>query len=439
MTKKEDDPFDRLNNAVKRQDLEEKGAKALSAARIRLVLGRDAKTVFFATLALKLVAKPSWEIETGCTDGKHLWYNPEWLLSQKDEQRVGFVAHEVMHDALGHQARKQHRELKRYNVAADLSINPLLREAGFDLPDDAVFPGEGKYQDLPRGLSMEEYYTLLEPPKKEEEPEPGDEPGQGGGGGGQGDGEGEGEPQPGEGEGQGGGGGCPDPGGCGAVMPAGDGSPAAARESQAEWEVALAQAHAVAKQRGTLPACIDRLVQEVLAPKVDWREVLRQFVSSHARNDFRWFPPNKRFIHQGIYLPGMRSEELGSIVLAVDTSGSIGQEELNAFAGEIQGILEAYSDVELTILYADAAIQHVQTWRSSDGPLRLEPKGGGGTSHDPVFQHVEEHLPDATCVICFTDAYTSLTVPEPEVPVLWAVIQNDSPRLPWGQVLPVKL
>jgi predicted metal-dependent peptidase len=301
-----------------------------------------------------------------------------------------------MHNALGHHARRGHRDKVRWNIAADLAVNPLLTEAGFKLPVGACIPGQGQYAELLKGKSAEEYYALL----------PNDSSGQI--------------------EGQ-----CPDPGGCGGVMDPGDGSPAACKEAEAEAAVAVSQAERVAKLRGDLPDGIARLVKEVLEPKVDWREVLRAFISQFARNDYSWAHPNRRFIHHGLYLPGLRSEELGDAVLAIDTSGSVGRDNLNRFAGEAEGILQAY-ECTLTILYHDASIQHVQTWRSTDGPLVLEPKGGGGTDHRPVFEWIREQGIDPACLICLTDLESSFPEEPPDYPVLWATVGAGKTKVPFG-------
>src|SRR5262249_1081316 len=162
--------------------------------------------------------------------------------------------------------------------------------------------------DLPQGKSAEEYYALLghSPEDGNDDQPSGDDA-------------------------------SPDPGRCGSVRPPGDGSLAACKQAAAEAQVAVAQARQGAQQRGALPGGLARdggvgrgglarLGEEVPQPKVDWREVWREFVSCQARNDSSWSPPNRRFIHAGLYLPGLRSEELGDMVLAVDTSGSIGPE-----------------------------------------------------------------------------------------------------------------
>src|SRR5262249_30746325 len=198
------------------------------------------------------------------------------------------------HKALSHHARMGSRDRARWNIACDLSVNPVLLEAGFTLPKGRLVPGEGSYQDLPQGKSAEEDYALLghSPEYGREDPPSGDDA-------------------------------SPDPGRCGSVRPPGDGSLAACKQAAAEAQVAVAQARQVAQQRGALPGGLARLVEEVLQPKVDWREVLREFVSCQARTDYSWNPPSRRFLQQGLYLPSLRSEELGAIVLAVDISGSI--------------------------------------------------------------------------------------------------------------------
>jgi predicted metal-dependent peptidase len=402
----DNDPFATLEQAAASQASEEQAARALAAARCRLVLGKDAKSAFFATLALRLVAGADWSIDTLATDGRRLSYHPDFVTGLSADELVGVVAHEAMHNALTHHARRQHRDARRWNVACDLAVNPLLLDAGFVLPASRLVPGEGPYKDLLRGKSAEEYYGLLpnEPSGKE--------------------GEGNDEQSEQEQRGQ-------DPGGCGGVCQPGDGSPAEARQSQADWEVAVVQAQQVAQQRGQLPGGLARLVEQILQPRVDWRDVLREFLSRHARNDYSWLPPSRRYIHQELYLPGLRSEELGEVVLAVDTSGSIGQRELARFAAEAEGILDSF-DCKLTILYHDTEMQKVQRWQSSDGSLMLEPAGGSGTSHVCVFDWLECEGEQASCIVCLTDLYTEFPLYAPNVPVLWAVVGDNVTAPPFG-------
>jgi predicted metal-dependent peptidase len=310
-----------------------------------------------------------------------------------------------MHNALAHHTRRDYREPLRWNIACDLAINPLLLEAGFDLPSGRLSPGKGEYLSLLPGKSAEEYYSLLSEPRSPESEKPGN---------------GESPSKPGG-----------DPGGCGSVTEPSDGSPSELAQSQAEWDMAVAQAQQVARQRGELPAGLARQIERVLQPRTDWRDILRAFLSQEARNDYSWFPPNRRFLHAGLYLPGLRSEELGDIVLAIDTSGSIGPEELARFAAETQAILESF-DCRLTVLCHDRRIQNVQRWESRDGPLTLDPVGGGGTSHCCVFEWIEEQAESPRCVICLTDLETRFPAKTPQVPVMWAVLGECRKAPPFG-------
>jgi predicted metal-dependent peptidase len=166
--------------------------------------------------------------------------------------------------------------------------------------------------------------------------------------------------------------------------------------------------------------------------------VLREFVAATARNDYSWARPNRRFVSQGLYLPGLRSEELGSVVLAVDTSGSISEAALGAFAAEANAVLAAY-DCAVTVLYHDTEVQKVQTWASADGPLVLDPVGGGGTSHGCVFDWLIASGVEPACVICLTDLETEFPPRHPAAPVLWAVVGTPSTAPPFGRVVALSL
>jgi len=405
MTRERDAPFAALEEAAARQTSEEAAARALAAARVRLILGRDAKSAFFATLALRLKPEPAWDLDTIATDGKVLRYHPPFVTALDPDELVGVLSHEVMHCALAHPARRGAREPVLWNVACDLAVNPLLRDAGVVLPGGRLMPGEGKFADLHSGKSAEEYYAALAKGPDEQD-----------------DGDGAGHC------------GVADPGGCGQVIDPPDGDPAARQAVEAGWKVAVAQAHQAAAGRGELPGGLGRAVENIVHPPADWRSVLREFVAAHAKNDYSWVRPNRRFIAQGLYLPGLHSEELGDVVLAVDTSGSIDAKTLGLFASEANAVLAAY-DCAVTVLYHDSDVQRVQTWCSADGPLVLDPVGGGGTSHICVFDWLDRSGLSPVCVISLTDLETQLPVTQPTVPVLWAVVSRCDTKPPFGQVV----
>lgn len=383
-------------------DLEAKGARAVSAALSRLILGHDAAHCFFATLALRIAggdnAIADWSIPTCCTDGRKLRYNPEFMAGLSTEEAEFVLAHEVLHCTNNHHTRRGNRDPKLFNIAADLAINPILRNARIGRPPTgALFPGAGQFADITAGLSTEETYARLL--------ETGEDNGDG-----------------------------DDPGGCGGVEDAGD--PAEVRESEAEWEVAVAQACQIAKGRGSLPGCLEDLVQRAQVPDTSVADYLWEFISRHARNDYSWVTPNRRFLGQGLCLPGMHSEELGTVVCMVDGSGSCWEPKVvNRFAELLQGVLETF-DCELTIIYHDIPVHAVETWKSSDGPLVLTPRGGGGTSHVPAFEYVDQRL-SPTCVVALTDCWTEYPG-EPGYPVLWACVGNRNALVPFGTLVHVE-
>jgi predicted metal-dependent peptidase len=218
------------------------------------------------------------------------------------------------------------------------------------------------------------------------------------------------------------------------VIPPTKASPADLRQAEADWQVAVAQAERAARARGELPGGLGRAVGHVLHPPADWRQVLREFVASHAQNDYSWSRPNRRLLSQGLYLPGLRSEDLGDVVLAVDTSGSVGGELLGVFAAEANAVLASF-ECSATVLYHDAEVQNVQHWRSADGPLVLDPVGGGGTSHACVFEWIGRAGLAPACVVCLTDLDTEFPASAPAVPVLWAVAGECSTDPPFGRVV----
>ena len=249
--------FDALEAEVAKSANRDKAQKAISAAIAKLVLGKAVKnpkskeesqgaSAFFATLALRMKQIPDESIPTAATDGRNLHYNPDFIVTLSEEELVGVMVHEVMHISNKHHYQRGQRNPSKWNIAIDLAINHLIREAGIPLPKCALYPGEGQFAQLPKGLSGEAYYPLI----------PDDMSGEGS-----------------------------DPGGCGGIIEADDGSEAAIAKAEAEANVAVAQAHSVAKMRGKVPAFIDRMVEAALEPVVDWRRVLADFITRQAKND----------------------------------------------------------------------------------------------------------------------------------------------------------
>ena len=250
------DPIAELEKLARRKDQEKTAERLVEIARCRLVRDNDPRRCFFKIIALQLDCLPDWEAETAIANGRTIRYNPEWVSGLSVEETIGiFGGHEPLHSAFGHHARRDNRDGYWWNVVCDWAVNETCKEAGFTLPETALYPGmmpDGRKIDVPPGLSAEAYYGLLPDDK-------------------------------GEGEGQ-------DPGGCGAVEDA-ENDAAGNEQSAQQWERAVSQAaELAAKGKGTLPGAIARLVDSILHPKVPWQDVRSEErrVGKECRS--RWSP-----------------------------------------------------------------------------------------------------------------------------------------------------
>ena len=369
----------------------------LRKARAGLILDQP----FFGALALRLELRADPSAGTAWTDGKSLGYDPTWIKGLTLDQVKGLWAHEILHCACAHHVRRGQRDAARWNLATDQAINHILVNQGFTLPNDPQL--DPQYRDK----AAEEIYTLM--------------------------GDGDQDPGP--------SGGGQDPGGNGGVKDGkGDQGQTLGPQDQAQedqnWKVALTQAAQQAKACGNLPADLARLVAEIVHPKLNPYEILRQFVELSARNDYTWTPPNRRYLGQGFYLPSLRSEELPAIVVAVDTSGSVDQGQLDQFAAEVSGILEAY-ETTITVIYCDSSMQGTpEIFTREDLPLTMAAAGGGGTDFRPPFKWIQDQGLEPACLIYLTDMDCKRYPVDPGFPVLWAKIGTwPTAAPPFGEVI----
>ena len=213
------------------------------------------------------------------------------------------------------------------------------------------------------------------------------------------------------------------------------------QEHEAQWQQAVQQAAQIAKAQGNLPSGLERLLTEVLKPVVDWRDVLREFMTKDCKDDYSWSKANRRFIHQNVYLPSMHSEGAADFMaVAVDTSGSMSDSDMAQFAGEITAIMEDTKCPLLEVIYCDASVGSRQTFTDHDLPLSLKPTGGGGTDFSPVMDEISKLDDEPSCLVYLTDMYCSSFGKDPGVPVLWVVTSNGDHRRkpPFGRVVHMK-
>lgn len=397
--------------------MSDSAADRVMKARSSLILTQP----FFGALGLRLKVVEDPSLKSGMvTNGKALTYNPKFIESLSDAEVKGLIAHEIMHCATGHPWRRDARDLKMFNEAGDYAINPILSDCGFTLPKGALNRADFK------GKSAEEIYTVL---LKERPPQGGKGKGKGKGKG-QGQGQGGGGGQPGDGEGEGDEDDDQQPGG---FDDGGAGDPAGAKEEESQWRVATAQAAAQAKLQGKLPGALERLIEENQRNKVDWKSVLRRFLTRLQKADYRWTKPHRRYMASGLYLPEFESEAtMPPLVVVVDTSGSIGQAELNLFGAEINSIVKEVRPEKTIIVYCDSRVAHVDEFEPEQD-IVLKGYGGGGTDMGAALKYINKNYADSDLAACIvlTDGYTPWGE-QTEYPTLWAITtQGIEPG--WGE------
>jgi predicted metal-dependent peptidase len=350
------------------------------------------------------------EIEKACTDGKAIYYNPDYINSLSLSALKGLWAEEVTHCANGHLWRREGRDMQLWNEACDYSISPILKACGMDIADMIYDPD---YE----GLSPEAIFPILK--EKQKQQQGGDKPG---------DGQGEGkepykpgagtgdftDPQPGEGE-----------------------EETDSSGMEEEWKQRAIQAAQLAKSQGMLPSGIDRLLKEIRQPAChNLIAALLEWASRAATDNYTMRIPNRKYMQQGLYLPSLYSEDVPPIYFAVDTSGSIDGDTLQAYIGALQTVLNAVNPESMTGYSCDASIHAKREYLPGDEIDSAWP-GGGGTDFRPVFADIAETDAELSGLIYLTDLQGTFPDNPPDYPVLWVVRDKYSQRLevPFGEVI----
>jgi predicted metal-dependent peptidase len=375
---------------------------------------------FFGTLLFRLKGRETRSVQTMATDGVSLFYNPDFVATLPAVELCGVLAHEVLHPALQHHVRRGNRSPVRWNKACDYAINPLVVDAGLPLPKDILL------DDRFRGMSAERIYNLLLEEEDGNRQQPEDE-------------EEFAETSSDTDEGKDGSPNAPvTPGGIGQVLdaPAADEADGKPEDEQArDWQIAVEQAETLSKLAGKIPAGLDRCLEGAEEARVDWRELLRRSWSQTGTADYSWLRPNRRHIWQGLYLPGVIREGVGSVVIAVDCSGSVSARQLSLFEAEIQSILEGQRPELVRVLYFDTQIHKVDVFQTGQ-PIKLSPVGGGGTDFRPCFDWIEENAVRPDMVVFLTDLYGTVPTERPAYDVIWA--STGSRVAPFGRLVPMQ-
>lgn len=393
----------------------------ITKGRVALLL----HSPFYGILSLKLkvveVPEDDPNITTAAVDGKNFYYNPKFIDKLNQKQVNFIIVHEVMHCALRHLWRTEHRIPKIFNMACDYAIHSLISQDHNTeiemLKEDILFDpqynnmsAEEIYEKLMSdnvqigGLSTLDNHDIWQKPQNGE-------------GNGNNKSEGEGQGQDGEGNG-----GFDDDGG----------------NTEKDWETAVINAAqtANAKKAGSVPGYFQRMIDELVNPVKDWRILLREFIEPEP-TDYTFVRPDYRIEYDvfNCFLPSFNEEEekVEDIYFWVDTSGSISDSELNYIYSEVAGAVQQFDRFTGYLGFFDHAAYEPKKFDDFNSLNEIKPMGGGGTSFYAAFEYMQEHNIKPKCVIMLTDGYADFP-PEDIVdcPVIW-LITTKNIEAPWGR------
>ena len=388
----------------------------LTTARVGLLL----KAPFFGNMAtrMRLIDASDW-CPTAATNGRDFYYNIDFIKKLSVKKIEFLFGHEIMHCVFDHFGRVGSRDRQLSNIAQDYAVNQILVDERIG---DKITEVKICYDSKYRGMAWEEIYDelyekaekismpdllkqlgdLLDEHIKEEAP-----------------GEGEGDQ---EGKGKG-------------------GRPSMSKEEaqkiRDEIKEAMIQS-AAAAGAGKTPAGIMRMIKDMTEPKMDWRTLVRQEIQSIVRNDYSFTRPNRKSMHSGAILPGMKEATTIDVGIAIDMSGSIGTEDASTFLGEVKGIMDQYEDFKINLWCFDTSVYNHQEISQDNAHdlMDYEPQGGGGTDFDVNFEFMKEQGFVPKKFIMFTDGYPCGSWGDEDYcDTIFIVKGNKEAESPFGQTV----
>jgi len=368
----------------------------IEKAKIKL----QGRSPFFSYLALYIKLKKATKEEMpmgtmGISADGTLYYNEDFIMSLTNEEVMGILCHEILHVALVHILRTGTRERQKWNIAIDLATNTILINDGFQLPKNGLIPKNNEFI-LPAHLTKSHKPYIMENLNEMTAEEIYDK-----------------FPELDYKEDKNG-------------MPyeirgfdehKTDNKKTASEKSdlENEWLNRLEEAYVSSKSKGALPSGLERYINEIKKSQINWKALLRKYIQAQIPYDYSYckrgkksFATNKHM--KKFYFPSVEKEKI-EICIGIDLSGSIGKEELTEFISEIIGISKAfYSNIKMRLLTHDVDVHN--DYEICNGNIekikKLKLKGGGGTSHEPIFKYIDEKVKDCKAVVFFTDGYSDL-------------------------------
>jgi predicted metal-dependent peptidase len=370
---------------IAQKDVPEEAHKAMNKAKVQMMLCPD--TTFFTTVLFSLQHMWDYSVQTACTNGKWIRYNPDFFMKFTPKQQLGLMLHETYHVIWMHMARLNDRDITKWNVATDYAINIALVDGGWELP-----PG-GLIDEKYRGMSADEIYALL--------PDP-------------------------------------DPDKVDIHFTEGDEEGSTPLETEAHIQDVLIRAQMQSKMAGdapgSIPGEIELYINRLLKPKLPTATLLRKFFYDMGKDDYSWRKPNRRFFPKH-HLPSLYSEVLGHVAFFADLSASVTDAQVLRYISEVGGVMKQLRPKRLTLGSFDTDVRGVEDITNIGQLAQTTFTGRGGTDIGPVLAWAKQHKPKA--LIIFTDGYFSFS-PDfavPECPVMWLINDNTNFKPPYGKVI----
>ena len=365
--------------------------KALEAATLGLfVQGNGARrpTAFISSLFCSLDIQ--WDhhgaiTETNCTDGVGMYINPKSFMALSPEARISELAHETWHVAFEHPLRGQGLDQERANNAMDHSINLMLENYGYEIPDDWV--KDRKYS----GMSFEEIYPMM--PTGQSNPRGGD-------------------------------------------VKFNHDETRQLSDQIMKNVIRAATLSQMFDPPGSMPGDLREKINAILYPKIPWETQLRKYFNEKSEANRDWSRPSTRYLPLGMYLPSNGSENaLEHIVWAMDASGSMAMEQLQVLNSEVKHVKDMFNPKKMTLLSFDTMIRRKWEFDENQPFEDLDMEGGGGTDLRDVWKFARKVRPNLMVVM--TDLYVDIP-PQPKgVEILWVIFDNPDTEVPYGTAIHV--
>jgi predicted metal-dependent peptidase len=371
-------------------------------ARVGLLLRHP----FFGNMATRLKIEEGTEwMGTAATDGRTIYFNREFFTPLTVKQVEFVIAHEILHNVFDHMGRREGRNPKIFNIAADYCVNGQLvrdRIGEHNIEGIKIFHDPKYY-----GMGAEEVYDKIFDEMDEQELDA-----------------------------------------LGQLLDdhidwgkdgKGDGQPKYSKEELKQIRDEIREATMQAAQAagaGNVPASVQRMIRELTEPKMNWREILRQQIQSTIKNDYSFMRPNRKGWHMSAILPGTQFQETIDICVAIDMSGSIGDDQAKDFLSEIKGIMQEYKDFKIKVWCFDTKVYNEQDYDgySMDEFDDYEPMGGGGTEFDANWEYMKENDINPKKFIMFTDGYPyGSWGDENYCDTVFIIHGNNTIVPPWGE------